>query len=209
MFSEQPLAPTFETSPMDPATERFVRAIRTALIGPPELSQRDLCKRLGVTIGSLSKYLRGEVAPDKVGFGVQCKLAATMGHTTDSLMRYYETGEWSCTTSLSDVVDWIRSAAGHSDLPVLLESMQIMTNRSLEGSSDTPTRADYLWPLTELKSAEVSDKMRTKLGLTDEVLWRLAKEGVFDDELVEAFGLACDYEEDAVREAFTNRVPIS
>ena len=197
------------TQRMDATTERFVRAIRTALVGPPELSQRDLCKKLGVTIGSLSKYLRGEVAPDKVGFGVQCKLAATMGHTTDSLMRFYETGEWSSATSLSDVVDWIRSAAGQSDLPALLESMQIMTNRSLEGSSDASAQADYLWPLTELKSAEVSDKMRTKLGLTDEVLWRLAKEGVFDDELVEAFGLACDYEEDAVREAFTNRVPIS
>jgi transcriptional regulator with XRE-family HTH domain len=196
---------------MDASTERFVRAIRTALVGPPELSQRDLCKKLGVTIGSLSKYLRGEVAPDKVGFGVQCKLASTMGHTVDTLMRFYETGEWSSDTRLSDVVDWIRSEAGQSDLPALLESMQIMTNRSLDVSNDAETSAkpDYLWPLTELKSAEVSDKMRNKLGLTDEALWALAKDGTFDDELVEAFSLACDYEEEAVREAFTNRTPVT
>ena len=194
---------------VDVSTERFVRAIRTALIGPPELSQRDLCKKLGVTIGSLSKYLRGEVAPGKVGFDVQCKLASVMGHTVDSLQRFYDTGEWSSETTLQDVVDWIRSDAGQADLPAILESMQVMTSRVNDVSSDTSAKSDYLWPLTELKAAEVSDKMRKKLGLTDEALWALAKEGKFDDDLVEAFGLACDYEEDAVREAFTNRVPVA
>jgi transcriptional regulator with XRE-family HTH domain len=195
---------------MDVSIERFVRAIRTALVGPPELSQRDLCKKLGVTIGSLSKYLRGEVAPDKVGFGVQCKLAATMGHTVDSLMRYYETGEWSSDTRLSDVVDWIRSEAGQSDLPALLESMQIMTNRSLGVSNDADTSAqsDYLWPLQEIRQAEITDDRRIKLGLTDEALWKLAKEGEFDDDLVWAFSMACDFEEAAVREAFTKRTAI-
>lgn len=189
-------------------TERFVRAIRTALVGPPELSQRDLCKKLGVTIGSLSKYLRGEVAPGKVGFDVQCRLASVMGHTVDSLQRFYDTGEWSSETTLQDVVGWIRSDAGQADLPAILESMQAMTSRVTGVTNDNPG-ADYLWPLTELKAAEVSDKMRKKLGLTDEALWALAKEGKFDDDLVEAFGLACDYEEDAVREAFTNRTPVA
>ena len=191
-------------------TERFVRAIRTALIGPPELSQRDLCKKLGVTIGSLSKYLRGEVAPDRVGFGVQCRLAGVMGHTVDSLMRYYQTGEWESETQLSDVVDWIRSAAGQEDLPAILESMSAMAQRTAEDKiSADSKKEDYLWPLTELKSSEVSDKMRKKLGLTDERLWKLAKEGEFDDDLVEAFSLACDYEESAVREAFEKRVAVA
>ena len=70
-------------------------------------------------------------------------------------------------------------------------------------------KSDYLWPLQELKSAEVSDKMRNKLGLTDDALWTLAKDGTFDDDLVEAFSLACDYEEDAVREAFTKKAAIA
>ena len=51
--------------------------------------------------------------------------------------------------------------------------------------------------------------MRKKLGLTDERLWKLAKEGEFDDDLIEAFSLACDYEESAVREAFEKRVAVS
>lgn len=196
---------------MDATTERFVRAIRTALIGPPELSQRDLCGLLGITIGSLSKYLRGEVKPDKVGFGVQCKLAGVMGHTVDTLQRYYSTGEWTSETQLADVVGWIRSDAGAADLPAILESMSVMTARTAGASNDAgdgTKSADYLWPLQELKSSEVSDKMRNKLGLTDDRLWALAKEGKFDDDLVEAFSLACDYEEEAVREAFTKKVAV-
>ena len=131
-------------------TERFVRAIRTALVGPPELSQRDLCKKLGVTIGSLSKYLRGEVAPDKVGFGVQCRLAGVMGHTVDSLMRYYETGEWSSETSA--VKTWSTGFAvtqARMILPAILESMSAMAWRSAEVKISAlvqPSKADYLWP---------------------------------------------------------------
>ena len=200
------------TTTLDATTERFVRAIRTALIGPPELSQRDLCKKLGVTIGSLSKYLRGEVSPGKVGFDVQCKLAGVMGHTVDTLQRYYVTGEWSSETQLQDVVDWIRSDAGQEDLPAILESMSAMTAQTAgasPSSDSNKSKQDYLWPLQELKSAEVSDKMRKKLGLTDDALWALAKDGTFDDDLVEAFSLACDYEEDAVREAFTKKAAIA
>jgi transcriptional regulator with XRE-family HTH domain len=195
---------------LEVGTERFIRAIRAALVGPPELSQRDLSAKLGITIGSLSKYLRGEVMPCKVGFEVQCNLAKALGHTVDALRRYYQTGEWKAETSLEDVMSWIRSDAGAEDLPSILESMQAMAARTAGvDSSSKPDKADdYLWPLTALKQAEVKDKMREKLGLTDERLWALAKDGTFDDDLVDAFSLACDYDEDAVREAFSSRTAI-
>ena len=197
---------------MEPSAqvERFQKAIRTALIGPPELSQRELCVKLGCTIGSLSKYLRGEVEPTKVGFEIQCKLGNVLGHSVDALNRYYMTGEWTSDTSIKTVLSWIRSDAGQEDLPAILESMQAMATRTAPSarSSESDSK-DYLWPLQELKAAEVSDKMRKKLGLTDKALWDLAKEGKFDDDLIEAFSLACDYQEDAVREAFTKREPIT
>lgn len=195
---------------VDATTERFVRAIRTALVGPPELSQRDLCGLLGITIGSLSKYLRGEVKPDKVGFGVQCKLAGVMGHTVDTLQRYYSTGQWTSETHLEDVVGWIRSDAGAADLPAILESMSAMTARTAGASSsaNTDNTEDYLWPLQEIRQANITDDRRQKLGLTDEALWKLAKEGTFDDDLVWAFSMACDYEEEAVREAFTKKAAV-
>ena len=197
---------------MEPSAqvERFQKAIRTALIGPPELSQRDLCAKLGCTIGSLSKYLRGEVEPTKVGFEIQCKLANVLGHSVDALNRYYTTGEWTSDTSIKTVLSWIRSDAGQADLPAILDSMQAMATRtsSADQGSDSDSK-DYLWPLTEIRQAEVSDKMRKKLGLSDDRLWKLAKEGKFDEDLVEAFSLACDYQEDAVREAFTKREPIT
>ena len=197
---------------MEPSAqvERFQKAIRTALIGPPELSQRELCVKLGCTIGSLSKYLRGEVEPTKVGFEIQCKLGNVLGHSVDALNRYYMTGEWTSDTSIKTVLSWIRSDAGQEDLPAILESMQAMATRTAPSArSSDPDSKDYLWPLQELKAAAVSDNMRKKLGLTDKALWDLAKEGKFDDDLIEAFSLACDYQEDAVREAFTKREPIT
>lgn len=194
----------------DRQVERFCKAIRTALIGPPELSQRDLCKKLGISIGSMSKYLRGEVHPSNVGFEIQYNLAKSLGHTLDTLHRYYVTGEWTAELSMQDVVSWIRSDAGQEDLPAILESMQAMALRTSgnESHSQSEKQEDYIWPLQALKQAEVKDKMRQKLGLTDERLWALAKDGVFDDDLVDAFSLACDYDEGAVREAFQSRQPI-
>ena len=87
--------------------------------------------------------------------------------------------------------------------------MTARTAGASPSSDSNKSKQDYLWPLQELKSAEVSDKMRKKLGLTDDALWALAKDGTFDDDLVEAFSLACDYEEDAVREAFTKKAAIA
>ena len=202
-----------ETTPnmADIATERFIKAIRTALIGPPELSQRDLSKELGITIGSLSKYLRGEVHPGKVGFDVQCNLARALGHSVDTLQHYYQSGQWESELSLEAVTGWLQSSAGAKDLPAIMQSL-VLTSARARGATpeeEIILHARYTWPIEALKEAEIPDKLRERMGLTDKVLEALAKDYQYDDDVVTAFSVACNYEEEAVREAFAKQQPIA
>jgi hypothetical protein len=67
----------------------------------------------------------------------------------------------------------------------------------------------YDWPLQELDNANVSAALRQRMGLTDEALELLATTGTFDDELVEAFSVAANLDEAAVREAFSSRTAVT
>ena len=191
--------------------DRFKRALQEALIGPPAISQRDLSDLIGVKIGSLSKYLRKEVDPYKVNFQTQCLLAKRLGCSTDELHLYYRTGEWHSNLSLDDVTGWLRSQAVQEDLPAIMESLTATTMRvSGQGlaSSEQPEPEKpepYTWPVEALQEAGITDKWRERMGLGNDVLERLVKEGVFDDEAVEAFSIALKLEQKAVREAFENR----
>ena len=59
--------------------ERFVQSLKQALIAN-KYSQRELCEALGITIGTLTKYLRGAVDPYKVGVAIMRNLA-TVSYT--------------------------------------------------------------------------------------------------------------------------------
>ena len=197
---------------MNAEIERFIKALRTALITPPGLSQRDLCTAIGVSIGSMSKYLRGEVSPLKVGLEIQSKLAKVLGHSLDSLMLYYETGEWESDLSLEDVTSWLQSQASQEDFAAVMQSLAIASTR-LSSATDAapaePKLEPWLWPLQALKEAKITDSLRERMGLTDEKLWALANEGTYDDDLIEAFAVATNWEEDAVREAFAKQQPLA
>ena len=199
-------------SPSDLGVERFVKAIRTALIGPPGFTQRELCKELGVTIGSLSKYLRGEVHPSKVGFAVQAHLARVLGHDIDALAKYYETGMWESELSIDDITGWLANTAAAEDLPAVMQSVAVMSARVTAGgvtAEITLKKEAYTWPMEALQEAGITYKLREKMGLGNEVLRALTAEGEFDDELVEAFSVATNLEEGAVREAFEKRQPVA
>ena len=114
----------------DLSTQRFVQSLHQALAAN-KLSQRELCARLGITIGTLTKYLRGSVDPRNVGVSKIRKLAESLGVTTNTLLDYYETGEYRSSLTIDDVASWIRSSAGQSDLPALLEAMKYGTMREL------------------------------------------------------------------------------
>ena len=103
--------------------DRFVQSLKQALVAN-KYSQRELCDALGITIGTLTKYLRGAVDPSKVGVAIMRKLAAELGFTTNTLLDYFETGEYRSNLSIDDVASWIRSEAGQQDLPELLMALQ-------------------------------------------------------------------------------------
>lgn len=202
---------------MSARIERFIAALGQAMV-VNKFSQRALASYCGVTIGAITKYLRGEVEPENTSFGVQRHLARALGVTVDSLWSYYETGEYSSGVTVKDIESWLRSEAGQEDLPVLMDSLQEAGTRWLkqkgkggqchEASPEVVESVRYQWPREELEAAEVSERMLQRLGLTEEVLDALER-GEFDEEVVEAFSVACNYEEDAVREAFKERRPIS
>ena len=192
---------------------RFINCLNQAMVAGKH-SQRGLCDCMGITIGSLTKYLRGNVAPLRVGLGIQAALAHELGVTVDALYAYYTRGEYVTEVTVEQVASWIRSDAGQSDLPQLMESLKDAGQRWVSGTdpkSLPPAREPepYTWPIEELRDCGVSEIFRERLGLTDEALRTLATSGEFDEELAEAFGIACNYEKDAVIEAFSKRVPIA
>lgn len=191
--------------------KRFIKSLNQAML-LRGLSQRGLSDRIGIQVGTLTKYLRGEVAPARVGFAIQVDLAKVLGVTSDALMAYYREGEYATDLSLPDVASWIRCEAGQGDLPELMQSLQAAGLRWVEGgdaaSGEEKRPAPYTWPIEELREAGISDRFRERLGLTDERLRTLAETGDFDEDLAEAFSVACNYELPAVLEAFRGRQPI-
>lgn len=193
---------------------RFVQALQQAMV-VSSVSQRGLSAEIGVTIGTTTKYLRGEVAPMKVGLGIQAQLARVLGVTLDALHGYYLSGSYVTETTLEDVAGWIRSEAGKEALPDLMASLQEASTRWLgerarkgKGASAPAAPEPYTWPLEELQRAGVSDRLRERMGLGDAVLRKLAKDGSFDEELIEAFSVATDLDPVEVRKAFKARKPI-
>jgi transcriptional regulator with XRE-family HTH domain len=206
--------PVLHTAEEREQIERFVKAINQAMV-VNGLSQRGLCERIGVKVGTLTKYLRGEVAPMKVGIGIQAALAGVLGVTVDALLGYYRNEEYLTAVSLEQVESWIRSDAGQEDLPTLMASLQVAGQRWISGEPTEKQQeaVDVLqpwkWPLRELEEAEVSERFRERLGLTEERMVALVERGEYDEDLIEAFSVACNYEMDAVREAFEKRQPIA
>ena len=109
--------------------ERFVQSLKQALIAN-KYSQRELCEALGITIGTLTKYLRGAVDPSKVGVAIMRNLGRELGFTTNTLLNYFETGHYQSSLTIDDVASWIRSEAGHADLAVLLTAMSQSTEKA-------------------------------------------------------------------------------
>ncbi len=114
---------------------RFVNCLNQAMVAG-RLSQRQLCERIGITIGSLTKYLRGAVAPLRVGTGIQAALAKELGVTLDALVAYYVHGHYVTEVSVEAVESWIRSEAGQEDLPRLMASLTDAGQRWMTGAVD-------------------------------------------------------------------------
>jgi len=187
--------------------ERFVLALREAMV-KHRFSERKLGEALEITIGTTQKYFKKNVHPLNVSTRVNRNLALLLGVSIDALMRYYEKGDYGSTTTFVEVVSWLRSSAGQEHMAPILEAMSAASQKGVPAAKAL-TRPRYDWPMEELRAAEISDALRERMGLGNEVLERLAVDGEFDDALVEAFSVATNLEEGAVREAFSKRIPVS
>tara|TARA_R100001463_G_scaffold16069_3_gene41761 strand:- start:2984 stop:3763 length:780 start_codon:yes stop_codon:yes gene_type:complete len=119
----------------------FVRAINQALaVG--KCSQRTLCTRLDITIGTLNKYRREMVDPFDVKTRITRGLAAQLGVTTESLYNYFDTGHYGDQVDIDVVSSWIKSESGAEDLSKILtalsESQSVNNQKTLFRPAKTP-----------------------------------------------------------------------
>jgi transcriptional regulator with XRE-family HTH domain len=193
---------------------RFSKALRQAMV-VNQISERKMALMLGITSGTTQKYFRGEVDPFKVGTGVNRGLAHLLGVTLDQLCDFYESGSYSkevtAGISFEDVVSWMQSPAGADHIGPILETAA----RVCQQGPIAPLQqerlvqlAPFTWPMEELEAAGVSTALRERMGLTADALQALVEEGIFDDDLVEAFSVATNLDPVEVRKAFTNRLAI-
>ena len=114
--------------------ERLQRVINEILIREA-ISQRELSRRIDITIGTMTKYLRGEVNPYDIKTRITINLARELKVTPDSLYEYLRTGEYLSTTNIDAVDSWIRSSAGQEDFARILSSLAYSQNKALQSST--------------------------------------------------------------------------
>ena len=145
--------------------QRFIQALEEARI-KNKYSQRQLCDAIGITIGTLTKYNRGSVDPNRVGVAIMRRLAGQLGITTNTLMEFLDTGEFRSSLTIDDVASWIRSESGQEDLPALLSAVTESAERKISPamlvshvSDVVPAFAGY----TDSEAEEWCMNMRTAM----------------------------------------------
>lgn len=106
--------------------DRFSQALTMAMV-KNQFSQRKLCEAMDITMGTMTKYFKGKIAPDKVNVMIMHRLAKALGITTDNLLAFIETGEYKSELTIDDVAAWIRTH-GQEDLPVILAALTEASN---------------------------------------------------------------------------------
>ena len=173
-----------QTSP-DVKIQRFVEAINHALVSN-SWTQRRLCEELGVTIGTMTKYLRGAVHPDRVGFEIQCRLAKALGFTPQALHAFYQTGEYATDVTFEQVVAFCQSQITNSEIPVLLSAV---SKQMSEGEPHTHSAKveivhtdDDAQVLRTAMGGAFKEMMKVK-ELTWRRAWSVFEDGLKDNEL--------------------------
>ena len=111
--------------------DRFIQSL-TQLLVSKKLSQREACRLLEITIGTMTKYLRGEVNPFDVKTRITRNLARELGLTPESLYTFFETGKYKNDLTITDVESWIKSISGTDDLPRILNALSYNQTRASE-----------------------------------------------------------------------------
>ena len=158
--------------------ERFKSVLTEAMISN-QYTQRKLCEELGITIGTMTKYLRGAVDPNRVATEIQAALARTLGKTTDALLHYYASGDYGSELTMQQVVSWCTSQMSQSDIPVLLAAISRGSDPLLKGSSPTallPGKPEFVFTEADVEffSQTIDGAMQFLMdrGISHEKAWR-------------------------------------
>ena len=197
-------------SEVDAVNSRFVNALRQSMISN-RLSQRELCAEIGITIGTLTKYLRGAISPTKVGLEIQEKLAATLGVSLTALSAYYKTGEYVSRITIDDVTSWIKKESVQADMPLIMAaaSTSVAFDRAavetVEVAIDQPL---YTWPADQLLAKGIKRELREAVGLSDDVMEALSH-GEYDEACVKSFAILVDESIEDIAAAFKERAALT
>ncbi len=184
------------------ANTRFKEVLKMSM-KKNNFTQRELGEKCGFKIGTMTKYMRGEVNPFDVKFRIQLKLAHSLDVSPEALSTYYLDGVFDTELSRQDVTTWIMKEACTNDIPALL--MAVSTSDAWSKSLAESTR--YTWPAEALESKGVSQELRTRLGLSDSAMESIAQ-GEYEPDHVEAFALLISKPIDEVEKAFNSRSEI-
>ena len=124
--SHRPSIPRPDVIPESLELQRFQQVLRQAMV-VNDYSQRQLSEAIGVKIGTMTKYLNGEIRPLRVALEIQAGLANCLGVTLDALLAFYRSGELVTYVTVRDVESWLRSDAGQEDLPVIMGITMLST----------------------------------------------------------------------------------
>ena len=137
-----------------PETERFVFLLKEVLV-KKGISQRELSRRLGIKIGTLTRYLKGDVNPYDVKLGIQRALTEELGVTMATLYSKLDGTEAPSEITVRDVSSWIKSNATPEDMATLFQSQQEAQLRHLERISTSNKTSRPGWIPIDDERAEV------------------------------------------------------
>ena len=156
--------------------ERFKSVLTESMI-TNQYTQRKLCDELGITIGTMTKYLRGAVDPNRVATEIQAALARTLGKTTDALLHYYASGDYGSELTMQQVVSWCTSQMSQGDIPVLLAAISRGSDPLLK-ANEPPALPQTVRGVTEADAAlfgqMISGAMQllNEKGINERKAWR-------------------------------------
>ena len=165
-----------------PETERFVALLKELLV-KKGISQRELSRRLGIKIGTLTRYLKGHVNPYDVKLGIHRALTDEMGVNMDTLYARLDGTETASELSVKDISAWIRSVATPEDMTTLFQSQQEAQLRHLERltAGVKTARADWI-PIDDERAEALSglqnyffEKLSEAKGLSKRESWAQLK----------------------------------
>tara|TARA_B100001121_G_scaffold260512_1_gene240016 strand:- start:609 stop:1463 length:855 start_codon:yes stop_codon:yes gene_type:complete len=165
-----------------PETERFVTLLKETLV-KKGISQRELSRRLGIKIGTLTRYLKGDVNPYDVKLGIQRALTEELGINMVALYARLDGTDAPSDLSVKDVSSWIRSTATPEDMATLFQSQQEAQLRHLERltAGVKTTRPGWI-PVDEERAEAISglqnhffEKISEAKGLSKREAWTQLK----------------------------------